>query len=149
MQNNILSKYQFGFLPGKSTQLAIFDLIRHIYSSLNNKKVFGAACLDISKALDCINHNLLIAKLRNMGLSEMSLIYITWFNSYLDRKQELTFNDTSSDSVTVKFGIGQGTIVGPLIFPLYINDIVRSLLDVYINMYADDCILYVTGNNWN
>ena len=57
MDNNILSKYQFGFLPGKSTQLAVFDLVKNIYSSLNNKKIVGAACLDISKALDCINHN--------------------------------------------------------------------------------------------
>ena len=57
MDNNILSKYQFGFLPGKTTQLAVFDLVKNIYSSLNDKNMFGAACLDISKAFDCINHN--------------------------------------------------------------------------------------------
>ena len=146
LDNNILTKYQFGFLPGKSTQLAIFDLLKHVYSSLNNKKIFETACLDISKAFDCLNHPLLILKLRKMGLSDVSL---NWFTSYLDRKQQLTFNDIISECVSVKTGIGQGTIVGPLIFLLYINDIVNSLPNVHINMYADDCILYSTGNTWN
>ena len=86
---------------------------------------------------------LLIAKLRNMSLSDMS---INWFVSYFDRKQELTFNDKTSDCISVKSGIGQGRIVGPLIFLLYINDIVRSLPDVYINMYAVDCILNQVHN---
>ena len=84
MQNDILSKYQFGFLPCKSTQMAVFDLLKHIYSSLDNKKIFGSACLDISQAFDCINHALLMSKLRKIGLSEMSL---NWFSSYLDRSK--------------------------------------------------------------
>ena len=146
LDNNILSKYQFGFLPGKSTQLAVFDLLKHVYSSLNNKKIFGAACLDISKAFDCINHDLLISKLRKMGVSDMT---INWFKSYLDRTQQLTFNEITSECISVRSGIGQGTIVGPLIFLLYINDIVLSLPNVHINMYADDCILYSTGNSWD
>ena len=145
MENNILSKYQFGFLPGKSTQLAVFDLVKNIYSAINNKKVFGAACLDISKAFDCINHRILISKLRKLCLSEQTL---NWFDSYLDRNQELCFNGITSDRISIRSGIGQGTIVGPIIFLIYINDIVSMLPDVRINMYADDCILYYTGNNW-
>ena len=60
-----------------------------------------------------------------------------------------TFNNITSECTIVESGIGQGTIVGPLIFLLYINDLVRSLPDVHVNMYADDCILYTTGNTWN
>ena len=145
LENGILSKYQFGFLPGKSTQLAVFDLVKSIYSSLYNKKIFGAACMDISKAFDCINHKLLLGKLGNLGFSDGS---IEWFNSYLTRTQELTFNGLTSDCISVKSGIGQGTIVGPIIFLIYINDVVRTLPEIHINMYADDCMLYCTGNNW-
>ena len=139
LENNILSKYQFGFLPGKSTQF------KNIYSSINNKKIFGAACLDISKAFDCINHRLLLAKLRNLGLSDST---INWFSSYLDRTQELSYDGQTSSCIRVKSGIGQGTIIGPIVFLIYINNIVNMLPNVHINMYVDDCILYCTGNNW-
>ena len=146
LDNDILCKYQFGFLPGKSTQLAVFDLTKQIYPALNNKKIFGSACLDISKAFDCINHRILLLKLKNIGLSDIS---IAWFLSYLDRTQQLTFDNRVSDCIQVRSGIGQGTIVGPIIFLLYINDVIRTVPDVHINMYADDCMLYTTGNNWN
>ena len=55
LTNNIISEYQFVFLPGRSTQLAVFELTKQIYSSMNNKKIFGAICLDLSKVFDCIN----------------------------------------------------------------------------------------------
>ena len=114
--------------------------------SLNNKKIFGAACLDISKAFDCINHKLLLAKLVKFGLSNGS---INWFKSYLDRTQQLTYNGSTSKTISVNSGIGQGTIIETIIFLIYINDIVLTLPDVHINMYADDCILYSTGNTWD
>ena len=145
LDNHILSEYQFGFLPGKSTQLAVFDLVKHIYSALNNKKIFGAACLDISKAFDCIHHKLLLHKLKKMGLSDMSLV---WFESYLTRTQQLIYDGITSDCIPVRSGIGQGTIVGPIIFLLYMNDITAVLPDVHINMYADDCVLYSSANKW-
>ena len=93
-RNNIFTRFQYGFRPNRSTQIASFDLVKNIYSTLNNKKIFGAACLDVS-------------------------------------------------------GIGQGTILGPILFILYINDIVNHIGDARINMYADDCILYYSGNTWD
>ena len=118
--NNIFSKYQYGFLPKKSTQLATFDIVKHIHSSLNNKKKIGAACLDISKAFDCLNHKLLIKKLRACGLADMT---ITWFQSYLMRTQNVLFDGKLSDNLNIKTGIGQGTILGPILFIFYINDL--------------------------
>ena len=81
-------------------------------------------------------HLHLLFKLKKIGQSDTS---ISWFESYLDRTQQLTYNDVMSDRVPVWSGIGQGTIVGPIIFLLYINDVVSMLPGVHINMYADNC----------
>ena len=142
----MISDRQYGFLPGRSTQEAVFDLVMHIYSSINNKKVMGLLFLDISKAFDCILHDRLIYKLRSVGCDEGVL---KWFKSYLNRRQELTYQQITSPSTVVPTGIGQGTILGPLIFIFYMNDIVDRLLYVRLSMYADDCVLYLAGNNWD
>ena len=143
--NNILSTYQYGFRKGKSTNQAIFDLVKYIYSGLNRKKLVGTVCLDVAKAFDCIDHEILLYKFSKIGFTDHSL---EWFRSYLDRTQVVKFNDNISDELKVRTGIGQGTILGPLLFIFYINDII-SVLDVLkINMYADDCILYTSGNDW-
>ena len=144
-ENDILTPYQYGFRPGRSTQESIFDLIKVIYSGLNNKKLIATVCLDVCKAFDCINHDLLVHKLRKIGFSNGT---ISWFQSYLSRSQIVKFKDTFSEPLTVRSGIGQGTILGPLIFIFYINDIVCSTGCLKINMYADDCILFNSGNNW-
>ena len=145
-RNNILSKFQYGFSPNLSTQTASFDLAKNIYSSLSNKKIFGTACLDVSKAFDTVNHRLLLYKLRAIGLSAKS---ITWFTSYLQWSQALVFDNSVSLVLSNNSGIGQGTILGPIMFILYINDIVNHIGEARINMYAGDCILYCTGNTWD
>ena len=92
-----------------------------------------------------MNHRLLLYKLRCVGLSQPS---ITWFTSYLRRSQCVVFDNVLSSVKKVQSGIGQGTILGPILFILYINDIVNHMKDAKINMYADDCVIYYTGNNW-
>ena len=143
--NDILSKFQYGFRPNRSTQQSIFEFSKFIYSGVNNKKIVPAICLDVCKAFDCINHDILLAKLRKIGFSDLTL---SWFKSYLTRTQTVCFNKVESDVMNVRTGIGQGTILGPLIFIFYINDIVTSIGRLKINMYADDCILFISGNNW-
>ena len=145
MDNNILSDFQFGFLPGRSTQLAIFELLKQVYSAFNNKKLFSSICLDVSKAFDCIHHTKLIGKLRSCGISNDVIL---WFKSYLSRTQVVRFNDKISGPLNVNTGIGQGTILGPLIFVFYINDVMNNIGNLRINMYADDCLIYTIGNNW-
>ena len=134
LENNVISKYQFGFLPGRSTQLAVFELVKQIYSTLNNKKLFGAICFDISKAFDCIDHVKLFQKLKSCGLSDITM---KWFNSYFTCTQSVKFNNNTSDVLPVMSGIGQGTIFGPLIFVFYINDVTKCIGELKINMFAD------------
>ena len=145
-ENNIFSSYQYGFRKGKSTQQAIFDLTKYIYSNLNHKKIISSVCLDVAKAFDSINHDLLLYKLSKIGFSNASL---AWFKSYLTRTQRVTFESTISPELPIITGIGQGTILGPLRFIFYINDIVSVIRNMKINMYADDCMLYTSGNDWS
>ena len=144
-ENSILSKYQYGFRKGKSTQEAIFDLVKYVYSGLNHKKVVSAICLDVAKAFDCINHDILLLKMKKIGFTDLS---VNWFRSYLTRTQIVKFDNIKSSKLNVKTGIGQGTILGPLLFIFYINDITSVLQNLKLNMYADDCILYCSGNDW-
>ena len=80
------------------------------------------------------------------GLSDR---VITWFNTYLDRTQIIKYGEIMSDTMSVPTGIAQGTVLGPLLFIFYINDCVKILDKVRVSMFADDCILYYCGNNWN
>ena len=143
--NNVLSSYQYGFRPGRSTQQAIFDLTKYIYSNLNHKKIICSICLDVAKAFGCINHDLLLHKMSKIGFCNNS---IAWFKSYLTRTQVVKFDKEISTELPVQTGIGQGTILGPIIFIFYINDIISVIRHLKINMYADDCILYTSGNDW-
>ena len=144
--NNIFSPYQYGFRSGRSTQQAIFDFTKLVYSSLNHKKIIGFICLDVAKAFDSINHDILLHKLSHLGFNRHA---ITWFRSYLTRTQVVKFGPVVSHSLSFITGSGQGTIIGPLLFIFYINDIISCIKTLKINMYADDCILYTSGNDWN
>ena len=145
LTNNIISDYQFGFLPSRSMLLAVFELVKQIYSAVNNNKIFGSICLDILKAFDCINHDRLYNKMLLCGLSEL---VVKWYKSYFTRTKIVKVNDKVSQTLAVATGIGQGTILGPLIFIFYINDVLRHLGTLRVNMYADDCLIYKIGNNW-
>ena len=145
LDNNILSSYQYGFRQGRSTQQAIFDLTKYLYSNLNHKKIIGTICLDVAKAFDCLNHDLLLYKMSKIGFCNNS---IAWFKSYLSRTQVLKFDNNVSTELHVQTGIGQGTVLGPILFIFYINDIISVIRTMKINMYADDCILFTSGNDW-
>ena len=86
MTNNILSKYQYGFLPDRSTHEAVFELTKVMYSTINNRKVMGLIFLDVGKAFNCIKHKRLFSKLHAVGCSNR---VISWMRSYLDRTQKV------------------------------------------------------------
>ena len=104
--DNILSKFQYGFLPEKSTHEAIFNTVRHMYSSINQNKLMGLLFLDIAKAFNCIDHNLFYCKLRDIGMCER---VIDWFRSYLRRSQIVRYGECLSKGLVINYGEGGAT----------------------------------------
>ena len=145
MDHKLLSNFQYGFLPGRSTHEAVVRMVKDIYSSINQKKLMGIMSLDIAKAFNCISHNILYSKMKESGFSDM---VINWFRSYLNRSQKVTIGSEVSDTMNVVNGIAQGTVLGPILFIFYINDIFKCIRNVKMSLFADDCILYLSGNNW-
>ena len=145
MDSNILNDYQYGFLPNRSTHEAIFDLSRYLYNGINNRKFTGMLFLDVAKAFNCINHARLFEKFRKIGFSQRC---ISWFRSYLTRYQCVRINGKDSPTVEVNAGIAQGTVLGPLLFIFYMNDIFSVVNRSRLTLFADDCVIYFSANVW-
>ena len=146
LDNQLISKNQFGFLPGKSTHEAIFKVVHNVYSAMNNKKITGMLLLDIAKAFNCISHDILYAKMASAGFNRT---VVQWFRSYPHRTQQVSVYNKLSNVIPVSHGIAQGTVLGPILFIFYINDIFKNVKFAKMSLFADDCVIYLSGNNWN
>ena len=104
------------YRKGYSTQKAVFDLLCDMHESLNANMIMGLIFLDISKAFDSLDHDILLRKLEHISLSRNSL---KWFRSYLDRMQVVRINGKLSTAVKFKSGIPQGSCLRPTLFILY------------------------------
>ena len=146
LDNELLSKKQFGFVPGRSTHEAIFKTVHSIYGSINSRKIMGMLLLDVAKAFNCIDHEILYVKMERAGFGPN---VVNWFRSYLDRTQITCINEMSSTAIRVPYGIAQGTVLGPILFIFYINDIFKCTRYVNMSLFADDCVMFLSGNNWD
>jgi len=147
-KNNLLYDLQFGFSHRRGTETALLYLLSRVIS-LRQKSKIAIMFLDFSKAFDSINHNRIILKLRR--LFGFGGTVLNWFQSYLNnRTQHVSIDLISSESLSVKYGVPQGSILGPLLFKLFINDIHKcSVVGSEILLYADDVAIIAYGSNWN
>ena len=137
---SILYKRQYGFQHGKSTEHAIIDIQENILNSLESRETPCCLFLDFAKAFDTVNHNILLHKLNHYGIRGTALQLI---ESYLtDREQCTQLNNITSDMDYIKHGVPQGSILGPLFFLLYINDIANSSALLTFYLFADDTTIF-------
>ena len=144
-ERNFLTKNQGGFRKGFSTVSTIADLTDDIFQNINKGYTTMAAFIDLKKAFDTVNFDILIRKLYKAGIRSSVL---DWCVNYLtNRCQRTHVNGITSDRLSVTCGVPQGSVLGPLLFLVYINDLDAALDSCKAKLYADDTVLYQSGVN--
>lgn len=142
--HKLLYEYQSGFRSAYSTDTCLINLTDYIKQEQDKGRFIGMVLLDLQKAFDTVDHRILLQKLEALGLQKSA---IDWFQSYLqERKQSVEISGTTSKPATITCGVPQGSILGPLLFLIYVNDI-PSAVRCKTLLYADDTALIVSGNS--
>ena len=144
---SLLSSFQFGFRKKLSTQNAIIDLMDQIHASLNEKMHHISVFIDLKKAFDTVNHEILLKKLDLYGVRGLGQ---NWVKSYLkDRRLYVGLGEYKSRVRTQNLGVVQGSIIGPILFLIYINDLPKISINTHTTLYADDTTITVKNNDFN
>ena len=147
INNNILDRFQSAYRQLHSTTTALVEISDNIYKSIDNSEITILVLLDYSKAFDCANHKLILAKLKSYGFKNQAL---KWISSYLsNRSQQVTTDKGESSWIDLLNGVPQGSILGPLLFTILVSDISKELRFCNYHLYADDTQLYISGKVQN
>ena len=137
--NNLLYELQSAFRSGNSTETALIRLTDHILTNMDNDKLTGLWFIDFRKAFYVIDHQRLLTKLSIYGVCPSS---VAWLKSYLsERKQFTTLGKVKSEQLTVEQGVPQGSILRPVLFLLFVNDMLVNVHKSTMDIYADDSTL--------
>ena len=146
-KSNILYKYQYGFRKKHSTEHALIELIDQIRSSFGDRQMTCRIFIDLSKAFDTVNHKILLHKLEHYGIRGKAL---ELFKSYLEnRKQYVQIDNCKSNTRPITCGVPQGSVLGPLLFLLFINDLPMCCPEGKTRLFADDTTIFYHSNNIN
>ncbi len=141
-KNGIFHPLQSGFKAGHSTTTALLKVTGDIREAMGNRQLAILVLYDFSNAFPSVHHGLMLSKLRNLGLSNPA---VKWFQSYLtDRKQQVSTGSDVSSLLRIEYGVPQGSVLGPLLYSLYVNDISNVFNSSNFHLYADDLQNYVT-----
>lgn len=145
IENDLLCSQQHGFRPKHSTSTAVINVIEDIVCVIDKGYVVGLISLDLEKAFDLISHNILLKKLNFYGFDDNA---IRWFRHYLYQRRQITVvNGNESVSSYVQCGVPQGSILGPLLFILFLNDLPKVVEKSSLSLYADDTCVYFASKN--
>ena len=145
--NSLLTDKQHGFRRGHSTVHAIAQFTNHINTKLDSGMPTLATYIDFRKAFDCVQHPTLLRKLAQLNFGN---VIIDWVRSYLDsREQRVYANNNYSPYMTVLQGVPQGSVLGPLFYIVYANDLVNTVKHCKVALYADDTVLYIADKSFD
>lgn len=143
---HFFSSNQYGFLSGSNTESALLGFVGEVYNGINENKCVSGLYLDITKAFYCVDHDILLDILNHSGIRGITL---NWFKSYLkNRKQCVRVEGNLSRGIEIKYGVPQGSVLGAILFIVYINSVCAGRLEGQVYAFADDTAICYVRDNW-